>query len=294
MPADTETVMVSDMEESAKTVHNPTLSYSRLKEFKQCPLRYQLSMVNRIPQPPQMHLAFGTAVHQVLENLYALPRPERTHEAALADIPEAFRFTMDEHPEYEELFETEAEKEELQGRIRTVIDKYFLIENPSLLINAGRELEVQAVTDEGVNIRGFIDRIDRNPNDGSLRVVDYKTGKMPRPQYQQDALDQLRFYALLLTKAKKQTPARTQLVYLEAQQILPLDPQGHDLYGIEKTINQTWTRIEEALNKRYFTTRKGPLCTWCPFQEYCPEFGGKTPEMPEDRIEYLLQIRSQD
>ena len=63
-----------------------------------------------------------------------------------------------------------------------------------------------------MRLLGFIDRVDRAP-DGRLRVVDYKTGKAPSPRYVDEALFQMRFYALLLARTQV-LPSRMQLGYL--------------------------------------------------------------------------------
>ena len=46
-------------------------------------------------------------------------------------------------------------------------------------------------------LRGFVDRLDSRA-DGALRVVDYKTGRAPSPGFEQKAMFQMRFYALVL------------------------------------------------------------------------------------------------
>ncbi|CAM5693717.1 hypothetical protein SMICM304S_06807 [Streptomyces microflavus] len=47
---------------------------------------------------------------------------------------------------------------------------------------AERELFVETELESGLRLRGVIDRIDVAPT-GDVRIVDYKTGKAPRPEY---------------------------------------------------------------------------------------------------------------
>ena len=54
---------------------------------------------------------------------------------------------------------------------------------------------------DGLLLRGFVDRLDVAPN-GALRVVDYKTGAVPREAFEGKALFQMKFYALVLWRTR--------------------------------------------------------------------------------------------
>ena len=74
---------------------------------------------------------------------------------------------------------------------------------PQRLEPAERELFVQAETSDGLLLRGFVDRLDVAP-DGAMRVVDYKTGRSPGTRFVEEALFQMRFYALVLWRLRGQ------------------------------------------------------------------------------------------
>ena len=61
---------------------------------------------------------------------------------------------------------------------------------------------------------------------GEVRIVDYKTGKAPRPEYAEGALFQMKFYALVVWRLKRVVPRRLQLVYLGSGDVLTYDPVG--------------------------------------------------------------------
>jgi len=82
------------------------------------------------------------------------------------------------------------------------------MENPKRLEPADREMLVETELASGILLRGFVDRVDVAPN-GMVRVVDYKTGRSPRPRYQDEALFQMRFYALMLWRLHGRVPARS-------------------------------------------------------------------------------------
>ena len=77
--------------------------------------------------------------------------------------------------------------------------------------------------ENGVRLRGFVDRIDVAPT-GEVRVVDYKTGKAPREFTESKALFQMKFYALVLLRTRGIVPAQLRLIYLASGSILTYAP----------------------------------------------------------------------
>ena len=202
----------------AERTWDPALSASRAKEYERCPLQYRLHVVDGYREPESRAKALGTLVHAVLEDLFSLPPLSRTRDAAGARLAPAFEALTQKNPEVAALFDDEADREAWLEDARSVVDGYFAIEQPQWIAPAAREARVTATTKGGVRLLGFIDRVDRAP-DGRLRVVDYKTGKAPSPRYVDEALFQMRFYALLLARTQV-LPSRMQLVY----PLLPMSP----------------------------------------------------------------------
>lgn len=268
----------------------PALSTSRAKEYQRCPLQYRLHVVDRMKEPPTQATVRGTLVHSVLENIYDVPAAERTREAAQELVAPLWEAMKEHNDEVAALFPTAAEFSEWMAHTRDMVDHYFRIEDPRWLEPHGRESHVVAQTPEGVRLRGFIDRIDRAPN-GALRVVDYKTGRAPSPRFQEDALFQMRFYALLLQLTDR-LPARTQLLYLKSGQVLTFDPEASDIERFRMEIARLWQAIEADARRGVFAPRKNPLCNWCGVRAACPLYGGTPPPLPEEGIEKLLQTRA--
>lgn len=268
----------------------PALSASRAKEYQRCPLQYRLHVVDRMKEPPTQATTRGTLIHSVLENIYDVPAAQRTREAAQELVMPLWEAMQENTPEVSALFPTVEEFSDWMAQTRDMVDHYFRIEDPRWLEPAGRESHVVAQTPEGVRLRGFIDRIDRAPN-GALRVVDYKTGRAPSPRFQEDALFQMRFYALLLELTDR-LPARTQLLYLKSGQVLTFDPEASDIERFRYEIARLWDAIEADARRGVFPARKNPLCNWCGVRAACPLYGGTTPPLPEEGIEKLLQTRA--
>jgi len=155
------------------------LSPSRAGDFMTCPLLYRYRTIDKLPEPFSPDAVRGTVVHKVLEDLFDLPAADRTPETARDLLVPSWDALLESNPEVAEMFT--APDEEGSGpdvaawltSCRTVLDKYFELEDPRTLEPAERELYVETVLDSKLLLRGFIDRLDVAPN-GMVRVVDYK------------------------------------------------------------------------------------------------------------------------
>ncbi|SDN65722.1 putative RecB family exonuclease [Actinomyces ruminicola] len=266
------------------------LSPSRAKDFMQCPLLFRLRTVDRIPEPGSLATHKGTLVHAILERLYDLPARERTREAALAMLPGQWEAHREKNPAVMALFADPAQVDPWLNEARELVGAYFQLENPTRLEPAERELFVQAETRDGLLLRGFVDRLDVAPN-GAMRVVDYKTGRSPGPRFQEEALFQMRFYALVLWRLRGRAPSRLQLVYLKDGRTLTHDPRLPELETTETKLARIWDEVEDCAAAGEFAPRRSRLCDWCAYHAQCPVFGGTTPELPADGVERLLTAR---
>ena len=164
---------------------------------------------------------------------------------------------------------------------RSVLDRYFTLEDPRLLEPAERELYVETLLDSRLLLRGFVDRVDVAP-DGAIRVVDYKTGRSPGEMFEAKALFQMKFYALVIWRTRGVVPAMLQLVYLGNGEILRYVPDERDLLATERKVEAIWHAIRRRARSPA-TGGRNPsrLCDWCAHQAICPAFGGTPPPLPE-------------
>ncbi len=259
-----------------------SLSPSRAGDFMQCPLLYRFRVIDRLPEKPSEAATRGTLVHAVLERLFDAPAGERTAPRAKSLVPGQWDRLRESRPELGELFADDPEGERLAqwlSEAERLVERWFTLEDPSRLEPAERELFVEAELDSGLRLRGIIDRVDVAPT-GEVRIVDYKTGKAPRPQYAEGALFQMKFYALVVWRLKKVVPRRLQLVYLGSGDVLTYDPVPADLERVERKLLALWEAIRLATETGDWRPRPTKLCGWCDHQAHCPEFGGTPPPYP--------------
>jgi putative RecB family exonuclease len=259
-----------------------SLSPSRAADFMRCPLLYRLRVIDRLPEKPSPAATRGTVVHAVLERLFDAPAAERTAERARGLVPGEWERLLAARPELSALFDAAdpAALAEWLDSARSLVDRWFTLEDPTRLEPAERELYVETVLESGLTLRGYVDRLDVAPGSGDLRVVDYKTGKAPRQEYADGPLFQMSFYALVLWRLRGVVPRRLQLVYLGSGDVMTYDPSEADLLRTERRLLALWEAITAATASGDWRPRRTPLCGWCDHQAFCPEFGGTPPPYP--------------
>lgn len=259
-----------------------SLSPSRAGDFMQCPLLYRFRVIDKLPEKPSEAATRGTLVHAVLERLFDAPAAERTPGRATALIPGQWDRLLESRPELAGLFDGDEGGERLArwlGEAERLVERWFSLEDPTRLEPAERELFVETELESGLRLRGVIDRVDVAPT-GEVRIVDYKTGKAPRPEYAEGALFQMKFYALVIWRLKGVVPRRLQLVYLGSGDVLTYDPVVADLERVERKLLALWEAISLATRTGEWRPRPTKLCGWCDHQALCPEFGGTPPVYP--------------
>ncbi len=260
------------------------LSPSRAGDFLTCPLLYRFRTIDKLPEPSSPDAVRGTVVHKVLENLFDLPADQRTPEQAADLLVPAWEALLESEPEVAEMFvagEAGAGPEIAAWltSCRTVLDRYFTLEDPRRLEPAERELYVETLLESKLLLRGFVDRIDIAPN-GAIRVVDYKTGRSPAPLFEAKALFQMKFYALVIWRTRGEIPAMLQLVYLGNGELLRYVPDEADLLATERKVEAIWRAIRQAEESGDWQPSPSRLCDWCAHQSICPSYGGTPPPLP--------------
>jgi putative RecB family exonuclease len=272
------------------------ISPSRAGDFMACPLLYRFRTVDRLPEPFSPDAVRGSVVHKVLEVLFDLPAAERTPEQARELLVPAWEEMLEAEPELAEIFGTgpavvtagvaedgdEGAPLDFDAWLtscRSVLDRYFTLEDPRLLEPAERELYVETLLDSRLLLRGFVDRIDVATN-GAIRVVDYKTGRSPGEMFEAKALFQMKFYALVIWRTRGVVPAMLQLVYLGNGEILRYVPDERDLLATERKVEAVWRAIRRAEETGDWRPSPSRLCDWCAHQAICPAFGGTPPPLP--------------
>jgi len=160
-------------------------SSSRLETYAKCPLHFYLAHVlhlepRTLPREGFDRLVLGSIYHHVLEEIYC-----QAPSNPLSVLPEVAQTIFEAAPD-EYGFRPTALWKQQQREFLVVLEKTIValeetregyepyIQEPPFGLHGKPPLTLQQPADS-IQIRGYIDRVDRAP-DGSLRVVDYKAG----------------------------------------------------------------------------------------------------------------------
>lgn len=247
------------------------LSPSSFSAFKDCPLAFRFSYLDRLPQPPSAAASKGTLVHRALELLMLRDGTARTIPNALLDL-ETARVELALHPDFADLELTDDEWAGFHADAETLVHKYFELEDPTTIRPIGLELRL-AATIGTVQLRGIIDRLELDEND-ELVITDYKTGSVPGERYELKRLSGVHMYAAMVEHALGKRPVRVQLLYLSKPEAIITAPSAVSITGVMRKTDALWSAIGRACEKDDFRPSPGVLCNWCAYKAYCPAFGG--------------------
>lgn len=158
------------------------LSPSRAKMFENCPKSFYFRTIKKLPTKNTVANTRGTLAHEALEEIFKLPREERTPEKAHTFVEPAWR-KIENRDSYKDMVEPGSDEEkEMLEYAKQMVTNAFKIENIRGF-DAGA-LEYHAEADiNGLTLHGYIDRLDEAPIDGEPRafISDYKGLALPTP-----------------------------------------------------------------------------------------------------------------
>ena len=236
--------------------------------FLQCPLKFRIETMQKLPTGTSPAAVAGTTVHAALELLMEGPPEQRTH-GYLAEYVEVALAAIYETEEYQLLDPDDLAKFGFEAFVRRVAPRAFdLLDLPDIKV-AGTEEQIEADLD-GWTLRGIIDLLEE---DDGLIVHDWKSGRAPSERFQQKALLGLDFYAVLSSIHYEQIPKMVALQYLDSRLTISKEPTPRAIRATKGKILAVRDAIERSCDHG-FQTAPSRLCDWCAAQPYCPEFGG--------------------
>jgi RecB family exonuclease len=237
------------------------LSATQLETYDDCPRRYAYEYVLHLRRPSGAAADLGTLVHRVLAEFLDPDRPgERTREELLAL---AQRHWRDDVAPYR------PQVEELRRDYVAMLDAWWESEaRPGQhAVAVERRFEVGVGPHQ---VAGAIDLIERLPDGGGLRIVDFKTGKSePGPDDVAENL-QLATYHLAARRdpelAALGDVAELALVFLRSGHVLEQPITDDHEAGTEARILAT----AEQVLAEVFPPSVDAHCDWCALQRVCP------------------------
>ncbi|MFM8902461.1 MAG: RecB family exonuclease [Actinomycetota bacterium] len=257
---------------TAATFETPnTLSPSRISAFRNCPLQFRFASLEKLPQPPQIHLVKGNFVHRVLELLLGHEPENRTVESAREAFATA-RAEYEPSNRFLALGLSDDAREAFFKDSRDLVNGYYRMENPRNANVIGLELRIDSDFGRFI-LGGIIDRLERNEK-GELVVSDYKTGRVPDARFGDNKMDNMQIYASLCLRERGELPKKLRLMYLKTSTPIEFDVTSETNEACERAAINTFEQIDASCQSGVFATKKSGLCNSCAFKKWCPEFGG--------------------
>lgn len=191
------------------------VSYSSIEDYIKCPRAYYLKNVYRDPRTGhkvklmQPALALGQAVHEVIDSLSILPAEKRLTQPLVGRLENTWIGISGKLGG----FKSKSEEQNYKERGRQMLKR--LKENPGPILNQAvkipQELPYYWLSeDENIILCGKIDWLEYLPEDDSVHIIDFKTGKK---EEHPDSL-QLPIYYLLVSTCQKRPVNRASYWYL--------------------------------------------------------------------------------
>jgi len=248
------------------------LSASAVDTYERCGLQFKLDRDWRISSKPAAAMQYGAAIHRVLKDYFDSLRAGRpqTDEDLIQQFRDALTAAGIQEHYQRELYENQgvAQLRDFLASIRPVQRQVLHTEEPF-------EIRIGSTT-----VVGRIDRIDKLP-DGSVAVIDYKTGKA-RDQDDADKSLQLSLYAI--AAREKWGYKVGELTFYNLEDNLPVMTRR-----AESDLLSARDRVETAAQKiadNIFRAKAGIHCNFCAYRSLCPE---KERRIPQRAGEVLKQ-----
>jgi len=258
-----------------------TFSFSQIKSYKTCPYQYKLANIVKLPMKNSHYFTFGNTIHNTLQEFY---NQVRVMNGSIQDSLFTKSKKIDKNggtrvPSLENLlaiyekkwsddwFLSKKQREDYYADGKKMLKQFYKDNEDNwtipVAIEGGFKLKIGKYT-----LSGRIDRIDRLA-DGTLEVIDYKTGASMEKATGDDK-DQLLIYQIVAeTMPEYRNLGKTaKLTYYFLKDAIRTDFIGEpdDLVKLEEKIE----KAIDSIHERDFTaTPNKHICDNCSYKDIC-------------------------
>jgi DNA helicase II / ATP-dependent DNA helicase PcrA len=257
-----------------------SFSFSQIRSFDTCPYQYKLAHVLKIPVQGNHSFSFGNTIHLTLQKFYSeLQKRNTATQESLFDVSSKKEGNSIDVPPLNRLLElyekcwipdwyvSTDQKKAYYEKGKHMLQAFYESQQDRWTVPIALEGSF-TISVGGHRIRGSIDRVDKS-DDGSLHIIDYKTGATKRTLTGKDK-DQLLLYQI----AAQQVPSFrhvgpvSKLTFYYLGDNIETSFAGTDkqLAALEQKMTQT---IGSILDGNFDASPSSFACRRCDFRNIC-------------------------
>ena len=247
------------------------VSPSKLNLFLQCPKQYyfeyldlEIRLIKKQIKKKRPALEMGNCVHDSLVLFFKMPLKDRTWQTMSAILKKVWQGPRGKLWGFNSVEEERKCYQEAMDMLKWFVKNENL--NPSIFAlpvsPPGKSFDdyKKISFTEDLELGGKIDRVDITP-EGSLEIIDYKTGK------EKNGTLQLMAYVFLAEGLFDKPVGKASYLYLKSGHWEPVIPD-------ESLRQQTRKEILEIVDRIGMETEWNPniskLCAYCDYIDFCP------------------------
>lgn len=258
-----------------------SFSFSHIQMYEACPYKYKLTHVLNLPAKGSHYFSFGTSIHNTLQAFYLRVKElnasaqtslfeksreekagETVHVPAVDELLQIY-----ESKWIDDWYKSARQKAEYFEKGRAVLRAFYKSQENGWIIPEFLESFFK-IRIGGHLLSGRIDRVDRLP-DGTLEIIDYKTGKSKEKLTAADK-EQLLIYQIAAERLPEYKNvgrvSKLTYYYLEDDLRASFIGESKDLEGLEESISGT---IKSIKAQEFIAAPSQFVCEHCDFRDIC-------------------------